>query len=271
MHSSSVLTRCSVALFVALLVQFTACTSSAEADTAPPPPTKHATALAVSETILAPASDQSLFCLPDNPGCAKITQPWWALRNENQPRDLVGFAFAPGLISERRFAEAVVLLYQVPEGRDLITQAAAQHIHVIGVAASDLADGVADPVAAYFPAQHLVAIAEPNASLSIVILADFLSHEFRHVADFAAGVDTDDSYPACIDREVRARQTEQRYLADLVVRFGKWPSPGRVGDQLGQTDQSFFASLRYLAADSPAQLYRDTVDDYGLGCSQHGG
>src|SRR5205085_11082055 len=66
--------------------------------------------------------DTAWSCLATNPSCAR--DPWWAEWNELQDDTRVTYsAIGSHFSTERRFAEAVDLLWQSPEGKLLLPQA----------------------------------------------------------------------------------------------------------------------------------------------------
>src|SRR5581483_10301731 len=67
----------------------------------------------------APRSNTEMACLDRNPSCGR--DPWWEEWNEVQESSQVTCRFAPGLVTETRYIEAVWLLWQWPQGQHLIT------------------------------------------------------------------------------------------------------------------------------------------------------
>ena len=79
--------------------------------------------------VEAPRSDVGAWCVDQNPACGR--DPWWLERNELQRDDLVEYRFAPGLVTEYRFVEAVSLVWQWPEGRSLLTGAGEHGVRIV--------------------------------------------------------------------------------------------------------------------------------------------
>ena len=91
----------------------------------PAPPTSRPTPVPLPSTPVAaaprfplvdpPQDDVQFWCLTANPSCNR--DPWWVEWNTLRRTDLVEYRFAPGLVSEGQFIEAIWLLWQWPQGK----------------------------------------------------------------------------------------------------------------------------------------------------------
>src|SRR5688500_6034528 len=102
--------------------------------------------------VLPYSSDTAWTCLAANPSCGR--DPWWAEWNELQGEDVVTYAAIGGRFStERRFVEAVNLLWQWPHGKTLLLQADRSGVRVMS-----LAYDRRTAFASYVPERKLIAI-----------------------------------------------------------------------------------------------------------------
>lgn len=207
-----------------------------------------------------PANDSSAFCLPENPSCGR--DPWWIEWNEVQLSDFVQYRFLePGLVTERRYDEAVRLLWQWPEGKFLLDQAAGHAVPIVTAPASSLRGAFA----AFSPERNFIAVNRQFTETSTWMVADLMAHELKHAADDRAGVRAAETYPDCIAREQVAYQVEARFLNYLAARFNGLPSPQQVSSTLSTEDFQLYTNLRGLAT-SP-NVDAQAQEDYRRGCT----
>jgi len=154
-------------------------------------------------------SDLSWSCFATNPACGR--DPWWAESNELQDTTHVTYpAIGPHLITERRFAEAMDLLWQWPEGKVLLRQAEQSSVLVIGL---DYDRQTA--FATYSPQRKLVAFNSRFVMTPTWMAADVMAHELSHAADDAHGVNQQPTSADCLAGETAATQVQQRFLVWL--------------------------------------------------------
>src|SRR4051794_15094638 len=72
--------------------------------------------------------DVHFRCFKANPSCGR--EAWWAEWNDLPGGELVGFSYAPGLVADAKFVEALNLLQQWAEGRFLLTEAGRQGVSI---------------------------------------------------------------------------------------------------------------------------------------------
>jgi len=193
-------------------------------------------------------------CLTQNPSCSR--EPWWAQWNTLQVATPTQYAFlGPGFVTEYRFAEAVGLLWQWPEGKDLL-RAAADHGVRVGVVASF-------PRAAFagYTKEARAIVFNPRfTETSTWMVASVLAHELQHAKDHRDDVRMGDSFDHCVAREQVAYKTEARFAQWLLQQQGGFPSFQDVRGSLSEADQRLFLNLDRIAkAPDPDSL---ALEDY---------
>ena len=205
----------------------------------------------------APANDSAFWCLKENPSCSR--DAWWVEWNELQDRTPVQFRFlGPGLVVEKRFVEAIMLLWQWPEGKGLLKDAASQSVHILA----------APPRGEYFGVWvqplNAIGINRLYTETSTWMVADILAHELTHAADRHAGRFQNETYSDCITLEQRAFHAELRYLTWLNGRFGL-PDPPAVHDRLTREDFLLYEDL--FSTVTSSNLDADVDQLYKQKCS----
>lgn len=210
--------------------------------------------------VVASANDAQPWCLSDNPSCAR--DPWFGEWNEPQQADLVQYQFVgPGLATERRFAEAVRLLWQWPEGRFLLSEAAAH-----GVAIVTFPDSLSGPAyAAYIPQFRAMYVNRRFTTSPTWMVAAVLGHELKHAADHRGGTRQELDFEDCIAREQVAYQVEARYLQWLAARFQGFPARDLPLERLSLDDRMLYLNLHDVAT-SP-DVDADAFSDYREHCA----
>ncbi len=151
-------------------------------------------------------NDTSWSCLPTNPSCAR--DPWWAEYNELQDTAHVPYqAIGPRFVSERSFVEAVNLLWQSPEGKELLRKANGSEVTVISRAYDRQF-----AFATYLPQRKTVVLNSRFLTAPTWMLADVLAHELSHASDDASGLHMAHTSSDCIAGELAAYQVERRFL-----------------------------------------------------------
>jgi hypothetical protein len=152
-------------------------------------------------------------CYEANPSCARDS--WWAEWNELQdPTHITFTAIGSHLVSERRFAEAVDLTWQWPEGRTLLSQADRSGVTII-----DLAYDQHTAFATYSPQRKLVAMSDRIATAPTWMVANVVAHELSHAADDAAGINQGHTTTDCLARETAAYEVQRRFLVWLTRSY----------------------------------------------------
>lgn len=191
--------------------------------------------------IVAPSADELLPCLPDNPSCGR--DEWYAEWDESQSTRLIQFTFVgPGLVSERRFAEPIRLLWLSPAGHDLLTEAAQQ-----GVLIRTAHGKKRDPYAAWASEDHAVWINDRYSAVSTWMLASVIGHELRHSIDPRTAADYDDTMGECFDEGLVAHQFEQQYVRWVETRFGGLPTREQMKATTSKEDRDLFENLSTIA------------------------
>jgi hypothetical protein len=207
-----------------------------------------------------PNDDVSFACLRQNPSCNR--DPWWVEWNELQGSDLVEYRFAPGLVTERRFIEAIWLLWQWAEGKELLRDAGANRVFITTVTAEDLPESFAS----YNRALNRIRVSARFTSTSTWMLADILAHELKHASDDRLGLYRTSTFADCITTEQRAYEVEARYVQWVESRFGRLPSAGQIATRLTLEDFELFLNLSSIAtAPSPTSL---ATNHYRGSCSR---
>ncbi|MBM2810947.1 MAG: hypothetical protein HW416_1706 [Chloroflexi bacterium] len=210
--------------------------------------------------ISAEQDDSVWPCLAENPSCRR--EEWWSEWNDLQRSDLVGFDFAPGLVAEYRFAEAIRLIWQWPEGKALLMDAGA-----LGVAIGSLPQSaLPEAFAAFSPDGHVIGVSIQFVQTSTWMVADLLAHEMQHAQDFKNRIRTGGTYADCIEREQVAYAVEGRYLGWIAARMGGLPPTREVARTLSAEDGLLFANLRAIA--DARDLDQLATNDYRQSC-QH--
>jgi hypothetical protein len=190
--------------------------------------------------IVAPAADELIPCLAENPSCGR--DDWYAEFDESQSTRLVQYAFVgPGLVSERRFAEAIRLLWQSPDGREVLTGAARQGVLIRSGHAKKHG-----PYAAWDPEDHAVWINDRYVDVSTWMLASVIGHELRHSIDPRTAADYPETSAECFDEELVAHQFEQNYVRWVATRFGGLPTSEQM-KAISKDDLNLYKNLSEIA------------------------
>jgi hypothetical protein len=162
--------------------------------------------------VAAYAVDSEQRCFSANPSCGRDT--WWVEWNELQDASFVRYgAIGTGLVTEGRFREAVNMLWQWPEGRDLLRSANQRGLGIVAGKASE------SSYATFRPAFSLIIVDKRFTEVSTWMLADVIGHELRHAADDSQGQFKERSPENCIAGEQSAYGTERRFLVWLSTRM----------------------------------------------------
>src|SRR5262249_42214061 len=154
-------------------------------------------------------SDTTWSCFATNPSCGR--DPWWAEWNEQQDETHVSYsAIGPHFVTQSRFAEAINLLCQWPEGKGLLEQADAA-----GVLVMTLSYDRQTAFATYSPQRKLIAFNSRFTTVPTWMAADVIAHELSHAADDTHGANGSSTSAACIDGETAAYLVQQRFLVWL--------------------------------------------------------
>lgn len=207
-----------------------------------------------------PTDDVGFWCLQANPSCS--TDPWWVEWNELQSSELVEYRFAPGLVSERRLIEAIWLLWQWPEGKDLLRDGGASGVIIVTVSA----DVLPESFASYNSVFKRIRVSRRFAETSTWMLADVLAHELKHASDDRGGLYQTLTFADCLTTEQRAYEVEARYLRWIQSRFGTLPTASQIATRLSLEDSELFLNLRGIATSpNPTSL---ATQDYRGSCSR---
>jgi len=118
-------------------------------------------------------------------------------------------AIGTGFVTEGRFREAIDLLWQWPEGKELLRSA--NHSRVAVIAGTSGGSSYAD----YRKAFSLVTVNARFTEVSTWMLADIIAHELRHATDASAGLWQARTAANCYSNEQSAYATERRFLVWL--------------------------------------------------------
>jgi hypothetical protein len=211
-------------------------------------------------TIGEPPDDLQIWCLSWNPSCGR--DPWWVTWSEPQDSDRVDYTFAPGFWSESRYVEAVWLIWQWQEGKELIRQAGQHEVALI-----TLPDRIIpEAFAAYAPQLDAVGVNRRFTEASTWMIADVIAHELQHAADDYNGAFADRTVTHCITREQRAYEVESRFMSWITQRMGGLPTRNEVRDRLSEEDFVLFLNITAIAdAPDPAAL---ATRDYRESCTE---
>ena len=199
-------------------------------------------------------------CLRQNPSCAR--EPWWAEWNDLQVPEPIQYRFlGPGFVTEYRFAEAVGLLWQWPEGKDLLRAAAD---HGVTVIASPRIPRAA--FAGYAPPFQTIVFNPQFTETSTWMVASVLAHELKHAMDDRGGVRQGTSHEDCVTREQEAYKVEARFALWLYNQQGEFPTLGDLQRlKLSNEDIALYKNLaRIASSDNPESL---ALEDYRGICS----
>jgi hypothetical protein len=153
--------------------------------------------------------DLKWSCFDTNPSCGR--DPWWAEVNTDQSDARVTYrAIGSGFSTERRFAEAVNLLWQWPEGKTLLREA-----DRLGVGVMTLDYDEQFAYASYVPERNVIAVNRNYVTAPTWMVAGVIAHELSHALDDARNSFSQNTAATCLARENHAFQTEQRYLVWL--------------------------------------------------------
>lgn len=204
--------------------------------------------------IAAPAEAGTLTCRSSNPSCGR--DPWWLewteIADSQAASERVQFEFLqPGLVSEARYVESVWMLWQWPEGRDLLQRNAAAGLGLVTAPPGTLTDAFAG----FSAPRRAIFVNSQFSTAPTWMLTDVIAHEMKHAADARAGVAMDPGAAACLERERRAYQVEADYLTWLAGLVGSLPAPGPAVARLSVNHLNLYRSLFSIGtAADPAQL-----------------
>jgi hypothetical protein len=196
-------------------------------------------AYATVPTIDAYASDATWSCFDTNPSCRR--DAWWAEWNELQDSPHVTYsAIGPQLTTERRFSEAIDLLWQWPEGKALLSEADRSGVLVITL---DYDRQTA--FATYSPQRKLIAFNGRFTTTPTWMVADVLAHELSHAADDAHQLNMQHTSASCLAGETRATEVQQQFLVWLTrtLKPEGLPSVAVVSGRLSAEQTQLASSL----------------------------
>jgi hypothetical protein len=154
-------------------------------------------------------NDFAYSCLPSNPSCA--SDPWWGEWNAIQDDARVTYtAVGSRFVTERRYAEAVNLLWQWPEGKTLLHEADSQ---AVGVMTLDYDEQTA--FASYVPARNVITFNRRYVTAPTWMVAAVVAHELAHSLDDGRNALGRSNATDCLAVETRAFEVQQRYLVWL--------------------------------------------------------
>jgi hypothetical protein len=225
-----------------------------------PPPTVHANG--PYRQVDPWPRDDRFQCLTANPSCGR--DPWWAEWNDLPGGELVGFSYAPGLVADAKFVEALNLLQQWPEGRFLLAEAGR---HGVDITVGYPPGGGPNAIGSYTTGIRQIAVRPDYVDISTVLLAAVLAHELKHADDDRAGLYQAPTAQACLSGEQQAYEVERQYLTWLTGSLVRQPLPlDLVHQRLSPADQAVAATLlRKANAADPVQLARQ---DNQAGCAR---
>lgn len=148
--------------------------------------------------VSAPAEHLDLLCARTSNACPALRG---GAEDGAQPDELVEYAFLPGLVTERRFAPSVQLLWRSPGGRALLQDAAASRVRVMMMPLSGVPHAW---VAAYRPRDNLVVLNPTFSGVAPWMMAGTLTHELTHASDDARGIAQARTAGNCLAREQHA-------------------------------------------------------------------
>jgi hypothetical protein len=156
-----------------------------------------------------------------------------------QRSDSVTFQFAPGLVSEYRYVEAVRLLAQWPEGLSLLREAGLDGVKILS--SSDVR--LRGAVASFTQNDRTIRVLSDYRNSPTWMLADSLAHELRHAVNRRQGLFQHDTFNDCIADEQSAYETEARFLAWLGSRMGGMPRTADVTSRYTSADLELYSSI----------------------------
>jgi hypothetical protein len=209
---------------------------------------------------IAPYADDSTWsCLPDNPACPH--DPWWAESDGRQEAAMVTYtAIGTSFSTERRFGEAIDLLWQWPTGKSLLRSADRQSVVVITLDYDQQTD-----FATFLTERNSITMNRRIASGPTWMVATVLAHELLHAKDHADGIHEQRDTANCIAEETNAFSTERTFLDWLTQTEHPegLPAAETLKAQLTQ-DQSDLAAQIFAVRRTPdlasfvQNLYADT-------------
>jgi hypothetical protein len=156
---------------------------------------------------IAPYADDSTWsCLPDNPACPH--DPWWGESDARQEDAHVTYtAIGTSFSTERRFGEAIDLLWQWPTGKALLRSADRQGVVVMTLDYDEQTD-----FATFITERNSISVNRRVAAGPTWMVARLLAHELLHAKDHADGVHQQRDTANCIDEETNAFSTERAFV-----------------------------------------------------------
>lgn len=202
----------------------------------PAAPTEPSPALLPDLPLIDAPPEQRFPCLQENPSCNR--DPWWLQRNDLQRDDLVQFRFAPGLVSEHWYIEAIWLLWLWPEGKTLLQEAGLHEVKIITVSGERLPETIAA-----YRTDRSIGVSSTYRRTPMWMIADSLAHELRHAANHRAGRWQGRTYADCIENEKSAFYTEARFVRWLHERMGGFPPFDELRKRLSILDVELLVNI----------------------------
>ena len=209
--------------------------------------------------VAAPREDVTWSCLAANPSCSR-NDPWWVEWDEVQSSELSEFSFAPGLVAEARYTEAIWLIWRWPEGRTLLQEAGLNGVWILTFPP----EWAAPAYAMYSDAANALVVNRRFTETSTWLVADVLVHELQHAIDDRRGEFRGGGYARCI-LEQRAYAQEASFLRWLTGRMGGFPAATQVQTRLSAEDYQLFRDAVRIASAPDPRLA--AVADYPHLCS----
>src|SRR6266545_2221982 len=214
-----------------------------------------AAAQAEPSRIEAYADDLVWSCPPANPSC---TRDHWSIEhNELQDDTRVTYAaIGARFTTERRFAEAVNVVWQWPEGKTLLRQA-----NDSGVLMISLDYDRQTSFATYSPQRELIAINRRYVAAPTWMLAGVVAHELTHASADALAAARRPASATALDGAPldRARRTGAQSLRAGTHGHVARPGPGHVRRDVLDADRVARCGWGAVEQDALMQIERDRV------------
>jgi hypothetical protein len=174
------------------------------------------------------------------------------------PTHVTYSAIGPRFTTERRFADAINLLWQWPEGKSLLIEADHSAIRVITL---DYDQQTA--FATYSPQRKLIGFNRRFTATPTWMVADVLAHELSHAVDDAHGVNMEHTSASCEAGETAATQVQQRFLVWLTrtLKPEGLPSIATVSGGLSPEQAELATSLYQIGSSTDIPRYVSQVYD----------
>jgi hypothetical protein len=126
----------------------------------------------------------------------------------------------PGLVAEARYADAIQLLWQWDEGRELLSNAGDRSVTIETIIGYQFPFQTAH----FRPGDRRIRVGHEAVDQPVWVIAAILAHELTHASDDEITLEASPRRSECLQAESRAYGANIRFVTWLEEQFGPLPS-----------------------------------------------